>query len=104
MLAMTLVTLMTTALLNGATAPAEQLGFYAQTTVVCELDTSKDTVTCIDFNGNKWSFEGVEDWELGDYASLTMCDNGTAIIYDDIICDARYSGWLEGTFGYIEEE
>lgn len=101
MFKMTLVALMTTALLNGATAPVEELGFYPMTTVVIELDEKTDSVVCVDFNGNEWAFEGIEDWCIGDYATLTMCDNGTAEIYDDIICDARYDGWLDGNFGNI---
>lgn len=100
MFGMTLVALMTTALLNGATAPADQLGFYSMNTVVVDFDEQTDTVICVDFNGNEWSFEGIEDWAIGDYASLTMCDNSTEVVYDDIICDTTYCGWLEGDFGY----
>ena len=101
MLGMNLMALAIAATLNGATAPVDQMGFYPMTTVVVELDARTDTVVCVDFNGNEWGFEGVEDWCIGDYATLTMCDNGTEIIYDDIICDAVYDGWLEGDFGEI---
>ena len=31
-----------------------------------------------------------------------MCDNGTPIIYDDVICATHYDGWLCGNFGYCD--
>lgn len=69
---------------------------YALTTVVVELDTENDVVTCEDFNGNLWEFEGCEDWTIGDIASLLMSNRGTEKIYDDTIIDTRYSGYFEG--------
>lgn len=66
---------------------------YALTTVVVETDTATDVVTCEDSNGNLWEFYGVEDWQVGDCASLLMNDQGTPIIYDDTIEGARYSAW-----------
>lgn len=100
---MNLFALMVAAFLGGATAPIEELNFYSMTTVVVELDGRTDSVVCVDFNGNEWSFGGIEDWCVDDYATMTMCDNGTPEIYDDIICDVRYSGWLDGKFGDILE-
>ena len=70
--------------------------YYALTTVVVELETENDVVTCEDFNGNLWEFEGCEDWVIGDIASLLMNDKGTEKIYDDTIIDTRYSGSSEG--------
>lgn len=68
---------------------------YALTTKVAEINNETDTVICIDSNGNKWAFEGVEDWMIGDYCSMIMNDNSTEIIYDDIIVSTRYSGRFE---------
>lgn len=68
---------------------------YSKTTVVAEVNRTTDTVTCIDFNGDKWCFKGCEDWEQGDIASLLMSDNKTKNIYDDIILNARYEGYFE---------
>ncbi len=100
---MNLFALMVAAFLGGATAPIEELNFYSMTTVVVELDGRTASVVCVDFNGNEWSFEGIADWCVDDYATMIMCDNGTPEIYDDIICDVRYSGWLDGNFGDILE-
>jgi hypothetical protein len=100
---MNLFALMVAAFLGGATAPIEELNFYPMTTVVVELDGRTDSVVCVDFNGNEWSFEGIEDWCVGDYATMMMCDNGTSEIHDDIICDVQYDGWLDGNFGDILE-
>lgn len=67
--------------------------YYALTTCVVEVDRDNDIVTCEDCNGNLWEFYGVEDWEIGDCASLLMYDQGTASICDDAIEGARYSAW-----------
>lgn len=101
MFKMTLMALVAAAIMGGATASTTEMGFYSMTTVVVDFDERTDSVICVDFNGNEWAFEGIEDWCIGDYASLMMCDNGTDLIYDDIVCDAHYDGWLDGNFGYV---
>lgn len=73
-----------------------QESVYPMTTRVIVVDYDEDTVVCEDFNGNRWAFNGCEDWEVGDIASLLMNDKGTKIVYDDEIVDARYDGWFEG--------
>ena len=67
---------------------------YAITTVVVELDHRNDTVTCQDFNGNLWAFYGVEDWMVGDVATLMMWNAETDTIYDDEVVGVYYSGWF----------
>ena len=67
--------------------------YYALTTCVVELDKKNDVVTVEDSAGNRWQFCGVEDWEIGDCASLLMWDNGTESIFDDEIHEARYNTW-----------
>lgn len=69
---------------------------YALTTVVVSLDYDADVVECMDFNGNVWAFDGCEDWQLMDVCALSMDDNDTATIYDDVIVSMRYNGWLDG--------
>ena len=78
---MVMVLVMMAMVLCGCNAPKGEQ--YAMTTVVVELDENNDEVICIDFNGNEWVFEGVEDWMVGDIASMVMNDCGTPIIYDD---------------------
>lgn len=67
---------------------------YAMTTVVVELDYDNDAVVCVDFNGNEWAFYGIEDWLVGDVATLVMWNAETDIIYDDEVLDVYYSGWF----------
>lgn len=67
--------------------------YYATSAVVVEIDSESDTVVCEDFNGSRWAFRGVEDWCIGDGASLLMYDNGTPWIYDDEVKDAGYTAW-----------
>lgn len=61
---------------------------YPLTTTVTEI--KNDTVTVEDSNGNLWSFNGAEDWEVGDGCALIMDDNSTSEIIDDKIISAKY--------------
>lgn len=72
---------------------------YPKTFVVTQV--TKEEVICIDFNGDEWAFKNAEDdWLIGDYVSAIMNDNGTESIYDDSFVSVRYSGWLNGFWGY----
>ena len=69
---------------------------YSLSTIVTDLDRERDIVTVEELDGsNVWTFYGVEDWELNDICSLTMFDNNTPEIYDDIIIGTTYGGNLE---------
>lgn len=70
--------------------------YYPLTTRVVEVDEEADLVTCEDFNGNLWKFEGCEDWQNGDICSLLMNSKGTEKIFDDEILLAHYNGTFEG--------
>lgn len=61
---------------------------YPLTTTVTEI--KNNTVTVEDSNGNLWSFDGAEDWEVGDGCALIMDDNSTSEIVDDVIISAKY--------------
>lgn len=102
MLGLTLTALATAAMLNGATCAPTDMGFYTLNTVAVDVNEETNTAVCVDFNGNEWSFEGIEDYNNGDYITMLMCDNGTPIIYDDVICATHYDGWLCGDFGYCD--
>lgn len=66
---------------------------YAMTAIVIELDYDSDTVVLSDGAENLWAFYGIEDWQIDDFASLLMDDNGTPeTIYDDIILEVTYAG------------
>ena len=69
---------------------------YSLSTVVTDLDKERDIVTVEELDGsNVWTFYGVEDWEINDICSLTMLNNNTPKIYDDIIIGTTYGGNLE---------
>lgn len=63
--------------------------------IVTEVNYAEDYITIEVFNGNMWEWEGTEDWNEGDIAAMIMDDNGTEIIYDDIIMDISYNGWVK---------
>lgn len=69
---------------------------YPMTAIVRELDYTNNLVICEDFNGNEWIFEGIEDWDIDDIASMIMSDMSTLTIEDDEIIMIRYSGYTEG--------
>lgn len=69
--------------------------YYPKTTEVVALDHENDLVILEDFNGFRWSFAGIEDWEIGDIASLIMDNMGTEIIFDDEIISVQYSGYYQ---------
>lgn len=53
-------------------------------------EVSGDTITMIDCNGNVWEACGYEDLLPGDYVAVAFSDNGTDIIYDDVILSVWY--------------
>ena len=70
---------------------------YPLTVQIVELDHNANVVVCVDGIGNCWEFYGVEDWQVGDFASLLMDNNGTTeTVYDDVITMACYAGNFEG--------
>ena len=70
---------------------------YPLAAQVVELDSNADVVVCVDGTGNCWEFYGIENWQVGDFASLLMDDNGTTeTVYDDVIIMACYAGAFEG--------
>ena len=63
---------------------------YPLSGIVQEIEN--DTVIVMDGAGNEWSFNGAEDWEIGDIAAILMKDMNTQEIYDDQIVSVRYCG------------
>lgn len=81
----------------------QQKHLYPLSTTVTEIEN--DTVTVEDTNGNLWSFDGAEDWEINDTCALIMDDNSTKDIRDDTIISTRYQGKTESKISdiaYIE--
>jgi len=81
----------------------QQKHLYPLTTTVTQINN--DTVTVEDSNGNLWSFNGAEDWEINDSCALIMDDNNTKDIRDDVIISTRYQGRMESKISdiaYIE--
>lgn len=68
---------------------------YPQIGIVVNVDVAADIVTCEDYNGFLWQFEGAEDWQENDIASFVMFDMGTKNIKDDIILSVKYNGGVE---------
>lgn len=81
----------------------QQKHLYPLSTTVTQIEN--DTVTVEDSNGNLWSFNGAEDWEINDSCALIMNDNNTKDIRDDVIISTRYQGRMESKISdiaYIE--
>ena len=73
---------------------------YPATAVVTYVDYTTDTVVVTNSTGFNYTFEGVEDLEVGDVMSLVMYANGTPwSIVDDQVVSARYAGFVAKDFG-----
>ena len=79
-------------LVVGVGAFAEE---YAMVAIVVNVDYSTDVVDVVDANENIWQFDGCEDWAVDDLCACLMDDNGTEIIYDDMIISCRYCGTID---------
>lgn len=79
-----------------AKAAAPQSSIYPNAMIVDEIDRAADVVYIKTCTGLVYSFEGVEDWMIGDLAAVIMDDNGTPEnVKDDIILDIRYTGYID---------
>lgn len=84
------------ALVPTAKADTTNHRLYAKTAIVVELEYESDTVVCSDGAENLWAFYGIEDWQINDFVSLLMDDNGTPeTIYDDAIIEATFAGTFD---------
>lgn len=100
----TILALISAIVLSMGDKDISNVNVYPQTFAVVEVDTTTDTVTCVDTCGNEWAFYGVEDWRRGDLVSAIMTDMGTPdYIYDDDFISVKYSGYCHDTFGWDEE-
>lgn len=83
--------------LKGKRAGADELmnHIYPMSGAVTEVNYQENKVIVTDSTGNKWEFDGAEDWHTGDIAAMIMKDNGTEEIYDDEIIDVQYDGWVK---------
>ena len=68
---------------------------YVLRAQVVGIDKKADVVACVDTAGNVWEFYGVEDWQEGDLATLTMDACGTTNIFDDKIVKVEYNENVE---------
>lgn len=68
---------------------------YAQTGIITEINRYSDFVTVTVANGNQFSFYGASDYEEGDFCSMVMDSCGTEIVFDDVIVDTKYDGYLQ---------
>lgn len=66
---------------------------YPATMEVVALERETDTVVIEDSNGFQFAFYGIEDYNVNDFVSVLLSDNGTVEITDDIILDVDYSGY-----------
>ena len=78
---------------NKADGTVPRRNIYGNAAIVVELDRENDIVVFEDFNGFRWEIREVDDWRIGDCASLVMDNNNTPLVYDDIVITAQYEAW-----------
>lgn len=65
------------------------ISLYPNAGVVTEVNREADLVTFCD-GYHDWTFEGCEDWDVGDGIAVIMSDNGTETVYDDEVISVKY--------------
>ena len=64
---------------------------YPDFGIVIDLIPDSDLVIVQTQDGNRWAFEEIDDWMIGDYCCLVFNDNGTRVNRtDDKIVAVRY--------------
>ena len=64
---------------------------YPAVGVVVGFSEEDDIVFVRTHDGNEWSFEEIDDWQVGDKCCMVFSDNGTpGYVYDDQIVAVRY--------------
>lgn len=58
-------------------------------------DITNNVVTYQTANGNLFSFDGAEDYLVGDIVAVMLYDNATETVTDDIIISVRYAGYVK---------
>ena len=67
---------------------------YPNTAIVKSVDYASDNFIISTSTGIEYTLKGVEDWEVGDLASLLMYDVGSdGDITNDLVIELRYSGF-----------
>lgn len=69
--------------------------YHTRVVRVVDFDYEADMVYAIDGVGHIWSFYGIEDWAVCDWASILLYDNDTRDIRDDVIIKITYGGIFE---------
>ena len=86
-----MVVMLLVALLVCGAASAE---IYPMAFSVVDVNYAEDVVILLDGNGNEWTWEGIEDWMIGDVAAAIVEDNNTGCIHDDELVSLRYCGYI----------
>ena len=64
---------------------------YTRLLKVVEVDRENDVFYLVDWYGEEWVMDEVEDWEEGDYAIATLQINNTISFFDDSIIKLTYT-------------
>lgn len=74
----------------------EQPAIYPACFVVDEIDKENDLLYLVTPAGMIYTWEGIEDYMIGDITAAIMYNNGTDdTITDDIVIDLRYVGYTD---------
>lgn len=67
---------------------------YPNTAIIKSVDYATDNFIVSTSTGIEYTLKGVEDWEVGDLASLLMYDIGAdGDITNDLVIELRYTGF-----------
>lgn len=63
---------------------------YSAAGLVSEINEIENTITIEDFDGNLWSVYSDQKYNIGTLCALSLSDNATAEIEDDIVLEVKY--------------
>lgn len=63
---------------------------YSTLFKVEKVDRIEDVAILVDCTGHEWLYTEPEDMEEDDFYTAVMDDNGTELVYDDVIISIRY--------------
>ncbi len=67
---------------------------YPNTAIITSVNYETDIFTVATSTNISYTLKGVEDWEVGDLASLLMYDIGSdGDITNDLVIELKYSGF-----------
>lgn len=75
---------------QGSIQLSNTVKIYSAAGLISDIDEAENTITIEDFDGNLWSVYSDDKYNIGTLCALSLSDNATAEIEDDIVLEVKY--------------